>query len=40
MKNTMMKLLALLLALVMVTGVLAGCGGSNPESNTPVQFHL
>lgn len=37
MKNTMMKLLALLLALVMVTGVLAGCGGNNtPESNDPV----
>ena len=38
MKNTMMRLLALLLAMVMVAGVLAGCGGSKtPAENNPAE---
>jgi len=38
MKNTMKKLLALLLATVMVAGMLAGCGGEKaPADNTPVE---
>ena len=38
MKNTMKKLLALLLAMVMVAGMLVGCGGpKTPAENTPVE---
>ena len=34
MKNTMKKLLSLLLALAMVAGVLAGCGGKETEKGS------